>query len=307
MVYSKSIKRLQNALAYRSLVVIRWMIGSIPYFILIRFMNTMLSIVYVFMLKVRRDVRYNLQAAFGDEKNEAALEAMTKGCLKNAGQSMIDMLYYSNRPDKVEDNVAIEGRSYLENSLSLGRGVVAVTAHLGNFPIMFMKLMQEGFKVNVIIRPMRDKSFERFMFAQTDRWGINMIRTRPRKEFLKKTIKALKHNELLFILLDEDAKEKNSVSVNFLNRKLPVVTGPMLFHERMGSPIHTILTITEPNGNLKVTISPALKVVTHHDSETNMASNIAHLVKSIEDAVLAYPLQWGGWMNKVWRQEKAPA
>ena len=245
----------------------------------------------------------NLQRVYGESKDKKEYESVAHEYIKSVGHSMMDLLYYVERPQQLAKIVNFEYEENLTKALAQGRGVIAVSGHLSNFPLMFVSLVQKGYKVNVIIRRMRDAQFSKFMFDLCRKWGIHMIQTNPPKQFFRESLGALKRNELLFILLDEVVAQEDGVKVKFFNRDVTRALGPMLFFKRTGSPIVPMFIIKEPNQRYKIFIEEPLKIHNAGTPEENIIKNIAALTTIIEGYVRRYPLQWGGWLNKRWSLE----
>ena len=163
-----------------------------------------------------------------------------------------------------------------------------------------MSLVQKGYKVNVVIRTMRDENFGKFMYNLCDQWGIKMIQTSPGKQFLKESFGALRRNELLFFLLDEVVADENGVKVEFLNREVIRAKGPMLFFERTSSPILPMFIVKDDKKHFKIFIKKPFEIIKGGSPQDDMVKNIAGLTNIIEYYVSRYPFQWGGWFNKRW-------
>jgi KDO2-lipid IV(A) lauroyltransferase len=264
------------------------------------FMEGLFPIIYLMTKELSRICQRNLQLVYGDSKDKKKYELITKKCIKTISYAVIDLLYYVDRPDKLLKITHIENEDHLKKALELGQGVIAVSAHFGNFPLMFVSLAQKGYKVNVVIRPMRDENFSKLVHRLCSRWGINMIQTSPGKSFVKKSLEALKRNELLFFLFDEAVPQKDGVKVRFLNREAIRATGPILFFERTSSPILPIFIAQDERKHFKIFIKQPFKIEEGSNPRENMVKNVAGLTGIIEHFVNQYPLQWGGWFNKKW-------
>ena len=255
---------------------------------------------YYGITNLKRICMKNLYLAYGEQKSQEEYRETTKRCFKNISHAMLDLLYFVERPKELSKIVEFAKEEHLQQALQLNRGIIAVTAHLGNFPLMFISLVQRGYKVNVLIRPMRNKDFSKFMFDLCAKWKINMIQTSPQKTFLKESLGALKRNELLFFLLDEVVPQGTGVPVNFFNTQVTRATGPLLFEERMGSHIVPIFIAQDDQKHFKISIEEPLVVEKQFDVQENNRRNIASLTNTIERFVRKYPFQWGGWLNKRW-------
>lgn len=249
--------------------------------------------------------RKNLYRVYGGSKTPKDYNAMTRSCFKEMGHAMLDMLYFVRRPKALKDITRIHGEDHLRDALDKQRGAVVVTAHLGNFPLMFLSLVSLGYKVNVVIRSMRDKEFSRFMYDLCALWGIRMLETLPQRTFLKEALTALHRNELLVILLDEVVPPQEGVQVSFLGTEVTRGTGPMLFHQRTGSDIIPMFIAQDVEKHFQIFIEPALKIEGGSDTQEIMRKHIAQLTQIMESYIRQYPTQWGGWLNKRWMSQGA--
>jgi len=263
-------------------------------------------IAYLCIHNLKKICRANLQLAYGQMKTADEYEAMVRACFDNIGRCMMDLLYFVERPKKLLKIVRIHHEERLKKALEAKRGVIVVSAHLGNFPLLFLSLVRQGYKVNVVIRSMREKGFSKFMYDLCALWKINMIETLPKKHFIKETFGALKRNELLVILLDEVVPEDEGVKVPFFGSHVTRGTGPMLFHDRLGAPIMPMFITQERQGSFDIFIEEPLVVEASMSLEENTVRNIAKLTSTVESFVKSYPTQWGGWLNKRWIAHHTP-
>lgn len=291
-------KQFRKQATVKSLQVVRWALGVMPRWLVQFFVGVLFTITNLFIKKLHQISIRNLQLVYGESKNKNEYKNMSKRCLKNISRSMTDLLYYVNRPEKLSKIVRIGNEDNLKDALQKGRGIIVVTAHLGNLPLMFISLVQKGYKVNVIIRPMRDNNFSAFMYQLCALRKVNMIQLSPKKKFIKESLTALRKNELLFILFDEVVPKEEGVVVEFFNRKVTRAAGPILFHQRTGSPILPIFIVKDERNNFEIYIEQALMIEKGFSDQKNKEINIAKLTNSIEQFVKEYPMQWGGWFNK---------
>lgn len=294
----KSSRDFQSGLMNGTLKFLEWAIGIVPRCLVDLFIECIFPVVFLAIREVKKICKRNFQLVYGDSKDKNKYELMTKRYVKSIGYAMMDLLYYVDRPDALSKITAIENEDVLKEALKSGRGVIAVSAHFGNFPLMFVSLVQKGYKVNVIIRGMRDENFGKFMYQQCDKWGIKMIQTSPGKQFLKESLGALKRNEILFFLQDEVVSQQNGVKVKFFNHEVIRAVGPALFFERTSSPIVPIFIVQDEKKHYKIFVEQALAIDKQRNPQENMEKNIVDLNSVLEHFVSRYPFQWGGWFNK---------
>jgi len=293
-------RSLQSRLMNGALKFLEWTMRIMPRCMIDLFLEAVFPIVCYSTKGLNQICIRNLEMVYGKSLDPKKYEPKARQCIKSIGYAMMDLLYYVERPDELLKIVDLEYEDNLKKALESGRGVIAVSAHLGNFPLMFVSLVQKGYKVNVIIRGMRDENFSKFICQLCDKWGIKMIQTSPGKKFLKESLGALKRNELLFFLLDETVTRKNGVEVKFFNHQVIRATGPILFFKRTSSPILPVFIVQDKQKHFKIFIEKPFKLLEAGSAQENMEKNIAGLSDIVERYVAQYPLQWGGWFNRRW-------
>ncbi|MCB9720230.1 MAG: lysophospholipid acyltransferase family protein [Candidatus Omnitrophica bacterium] len=285
------------------LLCVEWLLGHLPRWCIAALISPLYYVVYPFMGRMRAITLTNLRAVYGPAKDELFYRKMTRDCLRRAAGLMIDMIYYVEHPAELTPRVVTHGEDRLREALDRGRGVIAVTAHLNNFPLMFVSLIQKGYKINVIIRPMRDPEFSKFMFGQCEKWGVHMIPTKPAREFLRETYGALQRKEMLFIVIDEIPPDNAGVPVNFFGKEVRRATGPLLFHRKFGSPVLPMFITQDEQNRFHVHIEEEIEILAGPAADTD-APNMNAMNAVIEKYIRFYPEQWGGWFNKRWSENQ---
>jgi len=262
--------------------------------------HVLLAIGYVFVIKQKRIARESLTIAFGDSKSEGEIERTVKQCFYNLGRGLVEMVYFLSHLDLVDEKVTIEGKEYLDQALKEGKGVVAVTAHFGNFPLMMLYCIRQGIKTNAIIRPTRDLEMERFLQTQRTNCGLNTIYAVPRVSCVNQSLKALRNNEILFVPLDQNFGNSAGVFVDFFGQKAATATGPVVFARRTGAPILPMFIVRQEGDRHKIVIEPPVDIEEKEDEEETLRHNITKITGLIEQYVRKYPHEWG-WMHRRWK------
>lgn len=81
-------------------------------------------------------------------------------------KSAVELLFFMDKTENIRQKAYFCGLEHLQQALGYGKGVILVSAHFGNFPLMLTRLRLEGFPTAAIMRPMRDQRVERMFVKQ---------------------------------------------------------------------------------------------------------------------------------------------
>ncbi len=310
MTFDDRIKIFKRSSARNGLYISTWLLTRLPYGAARAVTNILITIGFKFTIRQKKIAHESLCIAFGKEKSPKEIDTIVKDCFWNLGKGMIELIYFMSHPHMIKEKVAFEGKEHLDEALSGGHGVIAISAHFGNFPLMLLRIAQEGYKTNAIIRPTRDKEIEAYFQRQRTKLGLNTIYSHPRKQCVDASLRALRNNEFLFIPLDQNFGSDGGVFVDFFGQKAATATGPVVFAMRAKSPLLPMFIVREKDDSHKIIIEPPFSLETKGDDKEMIFVNTSRITQVIEKYVRKYPQEWG-WMHRRWKsrppQEQAPA
>lgn len=254
---------------------------------------------YLIARKQRRIALESLTVAFGRDKTDRQIQQIAKDCFAFLAKAGLEIMFFMDRPQLLKERVRITGKENLDNALSVGKGVILVSAHFGNFPLMLSKLSLEGYKTGAIMRYMRDERAEKFFMAKRNRVGIKTIYSQPRKLCVENAIRALRNNELLFIPLDQNFGT-GGVFVDFFGRKAATATGPVVLARRLGATILPCFIIRQRDDTHRIVFEAPLNLEKGKTEEEAVIINIQRLTGIIESYIRRYPAEWG-WIHRRWK------
>ncbi|MDD5155393.1 MAG: lysophospholipid acyltransferase family protein [Candidatus Omnitrophica bacterium] len=257
------------------------------------------SLGYRFAAKQRKIALDSLRIAFGQEKTAQELEQIARDCFILIAKSGVELIFLMDRPHLLRQRVAIEGKANLDAGLSRGKGVILVSAHFGNFPLLMAKLSLEGYKIGGIMRYMRDARVEKIFLNKRQRLGIKTIYSQPRNVCVETTIRSLRNNEVVFIPLDQNFGTAG-VYVDFFGKKAATATGPVVLAQRTGASIIPCFIIRQKDDSHKIIFEKAMELKTGPGPQETVAGNIQTLTGIIESYIRRYPAEWG-WIHKRWK------
>ena len=294
-------KRLNRFIGYFGLVLCTAALKFFPEAWLCGFANQIANIAYSLVRKQRNIAIESLAIAFGKEKTEQEINKIAKDCFVFMAKSAVELIFLMDRPHLIRRKVRLVGKEYLEGALAKGRGVILVSAHFGNFPLMLARLSIEGYKTAGIMRFMRDEQVEKILMRKRTRLGVKTIYSQPRKECVEKSIRSLRNNEVLFIPLDQNFGS-GGVFVNFFGRKAATATGPVVLARRTQAAIMPCFIVRQKDDTHKIIFEPALNLEKGKDDQETVAINIQRLTDIIELYIRRYPAEWG-WIHRRWKSQ----
>jgi len=250
-----------------------------------------------------------LQIAFGKEKPQAELEKICQDCFNNAGRGAIELGAFISRPALIKEKFTFvgESRENLDAALKEGCGVIGISAHFGNFPLMLLYLAQMCYPTNAIIRPSRDEIVEKDFLAARSRLGLKTVHSYPREACVSQSLKALRDKELLVVLLDQNTGSKSGVYVDFFGQKAGTATGPIIFAMRTGAPLLPIFTLRNGDTDThSLMIEKPFHLEQKATDEETIQHNVQKLTNIIERYIRKYPHEWG-WMHRRWKSRPQSA
>jgi KDO2-lipid IV(A) lauroyltransferase len=234
----------------------------------------------------------NLNLALGKEKKKDEIHWICCELFKNIGRDMLEVSRSLDFKDSYfKTLVRFEGEEHLNHALSQGKGVIALTAHLGNFPLMCARLAREGYPTSVVIRDPENPKTAKVITSLRDAIGLETIPDEPRMACVSRCFKALKQNRILVLQIDQNAPVTEAW-VDFFGYLVPTFKGPVLFSIRTEAPILPMFIRRNSNYLHKITFHPPITLNMTGNTEQDILSNTAQLIKIIEAAIREYPEQW---------------
>ncbi|MCX5714552.1 MAG: lysophospholipid acyltransferase family protein, partial [Candidatus Omnitrophica bacterium] len=211
------------------------------------------------------------------------------------------ILYLLDKPEILKKCIALSGKENLDRALAKNKGVILVSAHFGNFPLLLGRLSVEGYRAAGIMRPMKDKRTEEFFRGKRNKLNIQTIYSQPRNACVEGTIRMLRHNTAVFIPIDQNFGT-SGVFVNFFGTQAATATGPVVLAQRTGAAIIPCFIVRQEGDEHKIIFEPELKLEEGATPEETIRINIQNLTGIIEAYIRRYPAEWG-WIHRRWKSK----
>lgn len=167
--------------------------------------------------------RHMLRAT-GIEPAEDVVRSLGRQTFRQFSRYLVDFFRYRRlSPGQVRKLVTIEGFEHFERAWSLGRGLMIVTAHLGNWELGGAVLRALGYPVNAVVLPHRNQRTERLFESRRKSRGVRLIPLGQDAGIA--SLAALQRHECLAVLMDRDYS-RHTVTQPFFNAPAQFPRGP---------------------------------------------------------------------------------
>ena len=253
------------------------------------------EIAYPLLQQRRKIAMANLNLAFNNQISILQKHKILKQNLNFFGRGILELgksLYLP--PEDILEKFIFYGEEYLKKAAAKGKGIIAISAHMGNFPLLCIALCLKGYKTATIAKLPRIKALTEVIKAYTDKIGIKFISPTNGKRAAFESLQHLKKGGLLFLQLDQNAP-KHRAMISFFGYTVPMPRSPVLLAQKTGATILPIFTIYEPYLRHKVFIEPPVEL------EGNLEKDLTYLMQIVETYVRHYPEQWW-WWHRRWKE-----
>ena len=254
---------------------------------------------YSLATKRRKIALINLSIAFGNKKSSKEKKNIIKNSFTQVALSTLQSLWVLKDPGRVNQLIEVDpsGLDLIEKCLSRQKGIFFLTAHYGNWEIMGI---DHGFrrvcKLHSIIRRLDNPYLNEVAVKLRTVSGNGIF---YRDESLLQIVRALKNNEAIAIMMDQNTA-KGGVFVDFFGRKAATARALARLSYRTGTPIIPFFCYPTRNGTYRVKYGPELILKKTADKEKDIVLWTQACEKHIEQTIQGNPIPWT-WAHRRWK------
>jgi KDO2-lipid IV(A) lauroyltransferase len=271
---------------------------ALPRRLLLRIGSALGDLLYATWATRRRYVLNNLVLAFGAEKPPAELIAIARASYRHFGQGLLEVIASMHTsPACIDRIVRVQDRRHVEAAFARGKGVVVISAHIGNWEICACKQGVFPRVVSALARPPRNARVARFMLRTRRFPDVRVIPTGATFRALREMLLA---GEGVIFLLDINAG-KQGTFVEFFGRFASTHRGPAGLALETGAEIIIATARRCPDSTHMWSYLQPFTLVRTGDRERDLLRNTAAITKIIEQEIRKRPDQYY-WFHRRWKQ-----
>jgi KDO2-lipid IV(A) lauroyltransferase len=247
-------------------------------------------------------IHHNLLLALGQDLTEDSRSEIAGRVLRYFNKNWLELFFYAGaKKQAVRDRITIEGLEHLDRALAKGKGVIAVSGHIGNYGLLGTQFTERGYDFTVVIREPKNPIIASIYEKGRGMMGLRTFSTVPERQFFKNTMKALSRNAILCLIADEN-KRTGGVFVDFFGRPASTPPGPAALALRTGAAIVPIFITRNPDNSQHITILQEIKWHKTDDAAADVRTITQLFTTVIEQRIRGDLAQWM-WTNFRWRTQ----
>lgn len=279
------------------------MLGALPFWVLprplaLRFGEWVGDLMYWCMPRRRAIGLKNLTIAFGAELSDQEKTQILHLTFRNLGKSIAEEVQFPNMGrEYIQTKHALVGREHYLAACAQGKGVIFLTAHTGNWEMASHIQSAAGYPARLVVRPLDNPYLDRLVTQRRELFGNLSI---ARRNGLKDILAALRNQETVGILMDQNTLRSRGIFVDFFGK--PACTTPViaLLALRYHAPVLPAFVVRTGFDTHALYIQPPVEIVRTGDTPKDIEINTARFNKIIEDFIRQYPDQWF-WIHNRWK------
>ncbi len=240
---------------------------------------------------------FNLRLAF-PEWTEARRKRVLRQLFQGFGRMLADFAHFPfwNRCN-IEKVLVYDGFEHFERARALGKGVLFLTAHFGNWELSSFAHGLYGYPLNFIVREIDNTRVDGLINRyRTLSGGHAIVKTDASRQVLR----AFQRGESVGILMDQNMLPGEGVFVDFFGRLACTTTWPARLARKTGVPIVLGLVIWDRElGKYRLRFEP-VEWIARDDPDEEIRANTANFTRLIENYARQYPEQWL-WVHRRWK------
>ena len=198
------------------------------------------AIMWFDVVRIRRkDAIKNVKRVFPNKTDNEATK-MARKSLYHMGLTLTEFFSMPFLWEKdFRKMYDVEGEEHFKNAFDEGKGVFAMSVHLGNGDLGTAALASWGYPVSIISKIFKSKWLNKLWFSAREAKGVKFI---PPRKSSYEILKALKANEAVIFVLDQYTGPPNGILTTFFGYETGTAVGLALFAQRSGAPVVPIYT-----------------------------------------------------------------
>jgi KDO2-lipid IV(A) lauroyltransferase len=250
----------------------------------------------------RRVVLDNLRRVYGDAVDEAEITRLAQAHYGHLGRLLWEFLWFPwvSRARKLA-MVRVQNLDALLAAHGLGKGVLVLTGHFGNFEVStsagLASFPEAKGRFHFVRRPIRPEWLDKMVTRRFRKVGFGVL---PKRGGLDAILDRLAEGDLVVFPFDQHAQRKDGVMVEFFGHPAGTFRSLAVIALATGAPVVPASSWREADGTHVLRFETALAAI--EDADTNEAIRLTtrEFNRALELLIVRRPEQWW-WVHRRWK------
>jgi KDO2-lipid IV(A) lauroyltransferase len=187
---------------------------------------------------------------------------------------------------------------HVRAALGKGRGLIVVTAHIGNWEFSGLAVAHLVGSMLSVARTLDNPMLDRYVRGVREQLGQRIV---DRRGALRPVVRHLRDGGTVAMLIDQNQRA-GGVFVPFFGRLASTVPSAASIALKYDVPVVMGYGLREKDGvHHTIRFGPAFELIRTGDHDADVEANTAMFTRRIEEAVRRAPEQWF-WLHRRWRR-----
>jgi len=258
------------------------------------------GVYFIFYQEARRNIEINLSYVFSNGLEKWEKEKLIFKTIQNFALFIYEFVIIRKINQKTFKRFLNPvGFEKVEEALKMGKGVIFLTGHLGNWEYGASVLTYLGYTPLVIARRFKNDFVTKFYFNRRRKQGMEVAYL---NEAVRMSLLKLGENGLVAIVGDRDYTNQGK-EITLFGKNTMFPTGALLLGLKTGAPLFPTFAVRVGDCKYDVFFDTPIVLKSKGNKEEEIRKGLAKWIKILESYVRRYPSQWYRF-KPFWELEK---
>jgi len=271
-----------------------------PRFIMDAILNFFTFLVYKLDSRHRKIARVNLDLAYEDKMSEEEKRRITKKCYKNLLYNMRGFVENQDiSQEALLSKVKIHNEHFYNEIKKEGKGIIFLTAHYGNWELLPLCIGARYGKIWGVGRNLDSPKMNEVLQKNRNQFNVHML---EKMGAIRGLLKALKNDENVGLLVDQNTSEKEGILINFFGKPARHTPSAALIARKTGATILPAFITTSDYKTYDITFYEPIKTEKTENNEEDIKKSVQAQANITQKAIEKKPDEWF-WLHRRWKNQ----
>jgi len=250
----------------------------------------------------RKVVLDNLRRVYGEVVDDGEIKRLAQAHYGHLSRLLWEFVWFPWLPQARRlAMVRVENLEALLTAHELGKGVLVLTGHFGNFEVAtaagLAQFPQARGRFHFVRRPIRPEWLDRLVTRRFRKAGFGVL---PKRGGLDAILDRLAAGDLVVFPFDQHANRKDGVLAEFFGHPAGTFRSLAVIALTTGAPVVPASSWREPNGQHVLRFEAQILPTEHSDTNEAIRLTTRSYNRALERMIVRRPEQWW-WVHRRWK------